>query len=243
MKKLLFVIVILVSITLKSTAQKYTDILYLKNGAKIYGTLLEIADNQYRIRLNDSTVFTFTMDEVDKYTRGKAVPKGRKADGFGFTLEAGLLIGAQSDTYDTPFSFNAIFNYTRMGKTVFGLGTGAEFLGQTYTPVFVEVRRLFHEKGVTPYLFVRAGALAYFGSNDKTTYPSSPQYYLNKDYSGGPSFTLGTGISWAGDGIETNLSFAYRYARTRYLQSESNVEDVTYTTNYNRLEIKLGFRF
>jgi hypothetical protein len=142
-----------------------------------------------------------------------------------------------------PFSFNAIFNYTVMGQNVFGLGTGAEFLGKTYTPVYLEYRRLFQEKGVTPYLFARAGVLAYFGSNDNTTYSYYPQYYLNKDYNGGPSFTIGTGISWAGDGIETDLSFAYRYARTSYVQSEYNVEDVTFTTNYNRLEIKLGFRF
>ncbi len=56
-------------------------------------------------------------------------------------------------------------------------------------------------------------------------------------------FTIGTGVSWAGNGVETNLSFAYRYARTGYIQSEYNQPNVTYTTNYNRLELKLGFRF
>lgn len=243
MKKYMFITVILVSITLQSTAQKYRDILYLKNGARIHGTLLEISDDQYKMKLNDSTMLTFAMSEVDKYIRTKEAMKGRKNNGIGFTLEAGLLIGAQSNTYDMPFSFNAIFNYTVMGQNVFGLGTGAEFLGKTYTPVYLEYRRLFQEKGVTPYLFARAGVLAYFGSNDNTTYSYYPQYYLNKDYNGGPSFTIGTGISWAGDGIETDLSFAYRYARTSYVQSEYNVEDVTFTTSYNRLEIKLGFRF
>jgi hypothetical protein len=243
MKRLISLTVILVAITLQLSAQKYKDILYLKNGAKIYGTLLEVADNQYKIRLNDSTVFTFTTSEVDKYIKAKETFRGRRSDGVGFSLEAGLLIGAQTNTYDTPFSFNAILNYTLKTSNIFGLGTGAEYLGKTYTPIYLEYRRLFHEKGVSPYLFARAGVLAYFGSNDNTTYPYNPQYYQRKDYSGGGSFTIGTGISWAGDGIETNLSFAYRYAHTSYLQSEYNIADVTYTTNYNRLELKLGFRF
>jgi hypothetical protein len=243
MKKLFSITVIFILITWQSPAQKYKDILYLKSGSKIYGTLLEVSDNQYKIRLNDSTIFTFQMSEVDKYTTQKEVSRGRRADGFGFSLEAGLLIGSKSSTYDAPFSFNIMLNYTIETKNIMGLGTGAEFLDKTYTPIFLEYKRIFHSNGVSPYLFARGGILAYFGSNDNTTYPYNPKYYFNKDYNGGPSFTLGTGISWAGDGIETNLSFAYRYARTSYVQSEYQQTDVTFTTNYNRLELKVGFRF
>jgi preprotein translocase subunit YajC len=243
MKKLFSITIIFIVITWQSAAQKYKDILYLKSGSKIYGTLLEVSDNQYKIRLNDSTIFTFSMSEVDKYTREKEISRGRRTDGFGFTLEAGILIGSQSNTYDTPFSFNTLLNYTVKTINIVGLGTGAEFLGKTYTPIYLEYRRIFHANGVSPYLFVRGGILAYFGSNDNITYTYNPNYFLNKDYNGGPSFTLGTGISWAGDGIETNLSFAYRYARTSYVQREYQMTDATFTTNYNRLELKLGFRF
>jgi preprotein translocase subunit YajC len=243
MKRLFSITVILIVITWQSAAQKYKDILYLKSGSKIYGTLLEVSDNQYKIRLNDSTIFTFQMSEVEKYEKEKEISRGRYSSGFGFTLEAGILIGAQSSTYDTPFSFNALLNYAVRTTNVVGLGTGAEFLGKTYTPVFIEIRKIFRSNGVSPYLFARGGILAYFGSNDNITYPYSPNYYLKKDYKGGPSFTLGAGISWPGDGIETNLSFAYRYARTSYVQSEYQATDVTFTSNYNRLELKVGFRF
>lgn len=242
MKKIILTTALLIIIISQSTAQKYHDILYLKNGNKVFGSLQEVSDNQYKIKVNDSTYFTFKVSEVEKFTKATETGNGRKENGLGFSIEAGFLVGAQSNTYDKPFSFNTILNYTADRANVFGLGTGAEFLGKNYTPFFIEYKRLLHEKGVTPYLFVRAGTMAYFGSNDKTTYSYS-QYYLRKNYSGGGSFTLGAGISWAGDGFETNLSFAYRYARTSYLQSEYNQPDVTYKTNYNRLEIKLGFRF
>lgn len=227
MKKLFTVAVILINITLTSTAQKNRDILYLKNGAKVFGTLQEISDNQYKIWLNDSTMFTFQMSEVEKYTREKNIYKGRRNNGLGFSLEAGLLLGAQTVTYDKPFSFNAILHYAVNTTNVFGIGTGVEYLGKAYTPIYLEYRCILHAKGVSPYLFARAGGLAYFGANDNTTYTYNPKYYLRKDYSGGTSFAIGTGISWPGDGIETNLSFAYRYARTSYKQSEYNMADYT----------------
>ncbi len=243
MKRAFSIIIILVVVTWQASAQKYNDILYLKSGGKIFGTLLEVSDNQYKMKLNDSTLFTFQLSEVEKYSRQTEIARGRKADGIGFTLEAGILIGSQSNTYDTPFSFNSILDYSLSTTNILGIGTGAEFLGKTFTPIFLEYRKIFHPKGVSPYLFFRGGILAYLGSNDLTTYAYNPSYYLKKDYNGGASFTIGTGISWAGDGIETNLSFAYRYARTGYVQSEYQVTNVTYTTNYNRLEVKLGFRF
>lgn len=242
MKKLILTAAIFIIIVSQSTAQKYRDILYLKNGSKVFGTLLEVSESQYKLKVNDSTLFTFNMSEVEKYTKATQNIKGRKQNGLGFSIEAGFLVGAQSNTYDRPFSFNTILNYTADRANIFGLGTGAEYLGKAYTPIFFEFKRLLHDNGVTPFLFVRAGAMAYFGSNDNTTYSYS-QYYLRKSYSGGGTFTAGAGISWPGDGFETNLSFAYRYARTSYVQSEYNMQDVTYKNNYNRLEIKLGFRF
>ncbi len=240
MKKLIFSLAFLALVFHQSSAQKYRDVLYLKNGSKIFGRLLEVSNDQYKIRLNDSTIFTFPSSEVDKYVNTKETLAGRKSKGPGFSLEGGLLLGSQSNEYDTPFSFNVLLHYSVKTRHVFGLGTGAEFLGKTYTPIFAEYRWLFHAQGVSPYFFTRAGYLAYFGSDDHS---SSGIYFQNKDYSGGASFAIGTGISWAGNGIETNLSFAYRYAHTEYVNSQYGTSDVRYENDYNRLELKLGFRF
>lgn len=243
MKKIILTSALLIIIFSQSTAQKYQDILYLKNGSKIFGTLLEISESQYKLRVNDSTLFTFNTSEVEKYIKSNQSIKGRKETGLTFSIEAGFLIGPPSEAYNAPFVFNAILNYNSGTTNILGIGTGAEFLGKSYTPIFIEYKKLFHPNGVTPYIFMRGGALAFLGSNYNYTNQYSPQYYLRKNYSGGASFAIGTGISWPGDGIETNLSFAYRYAQTSYVQSEFNQVDATFKTNYNRLEIKIGFRF
>ena len=66
---------------------------------------------------------------------------------------------------------------------------------------------------------------------------------MRKDYKGGASLGIGTGISWAKEESETYLTFAYRYAHTSYQQDDYNNVTYTYKNNFNRLEIKFGFKF
>ena len=57
---------------------KVKDVLYLKNGSVINGTLIEITDNQYKIRTSDGSIFVFTSGEVDKYVKDVHAFAGRK---------------------------------------------------------------------------------------------------------------------------------------------------------------------
>jgi hypothetical protein len=241
MKKYLILLIMLTIIVLPLSAQKTKDALYLKNGSVIYGKLLEISENKYRIRTSDGSLFIFQSDEVDKFLKESPGYDGRKTNGAGFAIEAGLLIGSQNSEFNAPFSFNIIANYTSMTKNIFGIGSGVEFLGSTFSPLFFEYKRLFNDRKTVPFIFFRGGALFHTGGDDESD-PNN-QYYYPKDYKGGTSLTIGTGISWAKEDVETYLSFAYRYAQTSYKQDNYNDIIYTYKNNYNRLEIKFGFKF
>lgn len=244
MKKFTTLTIALIIITLQLSAQKSKNAIYLKNGSIIYGTLTEISDNKYKLQGKDGSLYIFPADEVEKYQKDLPVYDGRKDKGFSFSLEVGLLIGSQNTEYISPFSFNAIFGYTFDKKNNIGFGTGAEFIGETYTPMYLEFRRLINDNRVAPFLFLRTGLLIYLGGGDDDSEDSYPYYnYNRKDFKGGPSITAGTGISWSGEDIETCLSFAYRYCTTSYDQLEYNQQEVSYTNYYNRLEVKFGFRF
>jgi hypothetical protein len=243
MKKMTLFCILLIFLTLQSYSQKTKDVLYLKNGSMIYGTLMEISNDQYKLKGSDGSIFIYSSAEVDRYTKEVPSYAGRKKSGMTFALEAGLLVGGQVNDYRAPFSFNAIAGYTIEKKNMLGIGSGAEFLGQTFVPLFLEYRYTFKDKKFSPYLFMRSGLLIHAG-NDENTYDTSyPQYYYAKNYRGGPSLNIGTGLSWAGEDVETYVSFSYRYARTSYDQAEYNQQDVSYTNNYHRLEVKFGFRF
>ncbi|MCJ7448805.1 MAG: hypothetical protein MUO72_14045 [Bacteroidales bacterium] len=244
MKKHLLIIILLTIIFLPLSAQKKKDALYLKNGSIIYGKLIEITENQYKIQASDGSLFIYPYSDVDKLVKESPLFAGRKEDGLGIAIEAGFLAGAQNTQYAVPFSFNFMGSYTINTKGIISLGSGVEFLGAAYTPLFFELKYLLKDKKTSPFLFARGGGLLHLGAEEGDPYNNNE--YDKKNYKGGLSCAFGTGISWAKEDFETYLSFAYRYALTSYVQKTYNngtYYDYTYEDTYRRLEIKFGFRF
>jgi hypothetical protein len=243
MKKSFTSVIILILISFSISAQKNKDVLHLKNGSSIYGKLLEANDSLYKIKTPEGSIFIFSSPEVDKFVNETQFYDGRKKSGFGFAIEAGVLVGAQSSEYKAPFSFNILLNVTGNTKNIIGLGSGVEYLGQPFTPLFLEYKYLFSEKKTTPFIFVRGGKLFHMSGDATEADASFNPYGTETTYKGGGSFTIGTGISWSKDDFETYLSFAYRNANTSYTEESYNNQTTTYKNAYNRLELKFGFKF
>jgi len=243
MKKLVLLLTLLIITGFNLSAQRTKDVLYLKNGSIIYGKLIEIRNDNYKIQVADGSIFTFTSAEVEKFTKESPVYDGRKSGGFGFAIEGGLLVGAQSTDYNAPFSFNVLGGLVKNTKHFFSFGTGVEFIGKPYTPVFIEYKYLISENKTAPFVFIRGGGIIQIGGSDNQSYDYNYNYGMPYNYKGGGSFTAGTGISWAREGYEMYMSFAYRYAQSSYDQKEYNQGITTYENTLNRLEIKFGFRF
>ncbi len=224
------------------TAQKSKEVLYLKNGSIIKGTLLEIVEEQYKIKTSDGSIFIFPASDVEKFTNEIMQYTGRPDKGFTFTLEAGILMGEQDAEFEAPFSFNMLAGYTFDRKNIISAGSGVEFFGKPFTPLFIEYKRLITDNKTTPFIFVRGGSLFHLGGSDSETYDVYNQY-APYNYKGGLSFGMGTGISWDKEDYETYLSFGYRYAHTSYKKKEYYQTPSTYNNIMNRLEIKFGFRF
>lgn len=223
------------------SAQKSKDVLYLRNGSIIHGNLIEIISDQYKIRTSDGSIFIFPASDVEKFTTEIRQFNGRKSEGFGFALEAGILLGSQETEYEAPFSFNFMGGYILNTKNIISIGSGVEFFGKPYIPLFLEYKYLINEKRVTPFIYLRGGRVMHLGS-DSDTYDIYNQYEPY-NYKGGLSLGIGTGISWARDDYESYLSFGYRYAHTSYQKKEYTQISSTYENIMNRLEIKFGFRF
>ena len=244
MKKVIVLSILFIIISLQLSAQRTGDALYLKNGSKIFGKLLEISDDKYKIQTADGSIMIFGSSEVDKMVKEEPLFEGRRSSGFGMTLEAGLLLGAQNSSYTAPFSFNFLGSYTAGTRNILSAGSGVEFLGVPFVPLFAEYKYVTRNKKASPFFFARAGGLIHLADNDPDLDPYS---YEKHDYKGGTSVTIGTGISWVRDEFETYLTFAYRYCRTSYEQNTyyngSYYYDYKYENNFNRLEVKFGFRF
>ncbi len=243
MKKYIISAIVLIFIIVPVSGQKSKDVLYLKNGSVINGTLMEVADNQYKIRTADGSIFIFPDSEVEKFVNEIPLFEGRKKSGLGFSLEAGFLVGSQKTEYPTPFSFNCVITNTLNTRNILGLGSGVEYLGQPFMPVFLEYKGLFTTHKTSPFFFMRAGKLFHVNGEFTNIDTYAPNYGVPVNYHGGFTMTIGTGISWSREDSETFLSFAYRNARTSYKELDYNKYTSTYRNTLNRLEVKFGFNF
>jgi hypothetical protein len=243
MKKQIPVIILLILIIQSLSAQNSTDVIYLKNGNKVFGKLLEISGNQYKIRTTNENVFSFQSSEIERYVNELAISDTLKYNKKVISVEAGVLAGAQSSKYDAAFSFSIMASLVQNRFNRLSIGSGVEFLGESYLPLFLEYKLNLSNRKTTPFLFIRGGKLLHINGDFATTDQVSPAYFVPISYKGGFSFTLGTGISWTKDGYESYLSFAYRNANTSYTETDNTNLIYTYKTAYNRLEIKYGFRF
>ncbi len=155
MKKNLIILILLTMIALQLSAQRTKDALYLKNGSIIYGRLLEIADDKYRIQTLDGSLFIFSSGDVDRFVKEVPQYDGRRTSGFGFSIEAGFLIGSPQSEIKAPFSFNIIGNYTSGTNNIFGIGSGVDFLGSGFAPLFFEYKRLFNDQKGSAIYFLQ----------------------------------------------------------------------------------------
>ncbi|MCF8374417.1 MAG: hypothetical protein K9H64_22540 [Bacteroidales bacterium] len=73
MKKIAILLLLMFAIA-SIQAQNYQDVLYLKNGSIIHGTILEqIPGKTIKIETTDNNIFVFQMDEVEKIAKERTV--------------------------------------------------------------------------------------------------------------------------------------------------------------------------
>jgi hypothetical protein len=193
---------IILFMMLPVTAQKAKDVLYLKNGSMIYGKLIEIIDDQYKMRTSDGSVLIFSSGEVEKFAKDTPAFDGRKNNGLSFSFEAGLLAGAQNTDYSAPFSVNFLAGVISNTKNIVSIGSGVEFIGQPFNPLFLEYKHLMFDNKTTPFIFIRGGGMLQIGGNDSE--PVNTNYdYSPYNYKGSASYALGCGISWAKEDYDT----------------------------------------
>jgi len=243
MKKLFSLLFLYIVIVFPILAQRSKDVIYFKNGSMIYGKLVEATDSTYKLQTGDGSIYVYSKSEVVKMDLNASASANGKSAGYVFSFEGGIMAGAQKSQYKAPFSFNLLLRLTKNPMYMLSAGSGVEFIGQVYAPLFAEYKILLSDKPVAPFLFFRGGMLFHLNGDYGETDQTYPQYNVPINYHGGGTFTMGTGLAWKKEWGETYISFAYRNLHTSYKEKSSDVLISTYKTSYNRLELKIGLRF
>jgi hypothetical protein len=256
MRITILLVTLLCSLTL--CAQKRNrDVVYLKNGSILRGTIL-LADSVHYIKLKtpDRNVWVIEKEKIDNIVvRPSKIPIPQKSGYFNLT-EMGVLVGNSANYKKNPFTLMNINSWKFENGFSTGIGVGVEFFNETYLPVVADFRYYLRKSGAIPYVSLQGGYSIPLGGtySQQQIYYASPYFLESPIYFWDPPSPATTDVSSRGGwllnpaiGIQTPLnenlaltfSAGYRMMRQRYGKNDTYKLDV----DYNRLSLKVGLLF
>ncbi len=250
-----FLLVILgVMLFLPVFSQKERGYVYLKNGTILRGKYQ--MDSAGKVTIESAgNVWVFHPEEVDR-----VVPRDHLKSSEGgvtgsvfplfFRTELGFLLGNPDNSQPAPFTLTGMVNYRLNSHFSGGAGLGAEFLKETYMPLFFNFEYALKSSLVSPYLFMKAGYMIPLEESREVYHEVWPTWnsfwpgpaHANQtlDPEGGVLANAGIGYSvMFSSGFGMSLAFGYQFHRLGY----SGGKDYRLEIDYNRLTMKLGFIF
>jgi hypothetical protein len=209
------------------------DVLYLKNGWVLRGTVTKIPGDSISIITGDRNRYTFREAEVERVSteQRKWSDAEYRNHGFGHFTEIGALASTRNrpDNVTTAaFSFQTVNGYHFGPRLFTGIGIAADlYATQTTIPVFASMRANITTSGIfVPYFFMDGGYG--FDITSSTTTIS---------YEGGPMFATGIGFKIRFSRVAGfHVNFGYR------MQQGATVESgIRSRYTNNRIALRAGF--
>jgi len=220
--------------------KQHWEVLYLKNGSVIHGTLLAYDSATIRMENQVKDTLVYPAQDVARVAR---VPRPLQVSRQGFygIMEAGVQFSR-----DEGLVLRAIAGYRFAWQWQAGIGIGLDDYELRSVPIFADIRYDFSRK--TNSLF------SYAGAGISMPWPSGEQLIGNEDPEKKiPGLYVHAGLGYkirSGYNHSLHLSAGYSYASmiTKYpIRDWSTSEPLgTYTTynySYNRVTITLGYSF
>jgi len=150
MKQKLFLFLLFSMTFCGSFAQSMDEVVYLKNGSAIRGTVIEqVPGESVKIKTSDGSIFVYKMSEIEKITKEektKSKTKTRKKEmpqkGYKGFVDIGYNLGVGSNR-DNRIELTTTHGYQFFPYLFAGMGTGVSywFGGEEIAiPIFANIR-------------------------------------------------------------------------------------------------------
>lgn len=250
-KSVIVFVALLFCIPLAHAQKGKTDVIYLKNGSIINGQIISLLPTgQVKIKTRDHSLWVFESAGIDSISKGTrhlstGQPVSQLHPGYFNLTEAGFLTGNSGNNITSPFSIINISGWHFSNRLAAGIGTGVEFLNETYLPVVSDIRYTIKREGVDPFFGIQGGYSFALDKPDKIysdpMFTSAAGYYLNSNLEmkarGGFLLNPFIGIiTPLGGNLALTISAGYRMMRHRYTRADDFKIDI----DYNRLSLKFG---
>ncbi|MDX2000833.1 MAG: hypothetical protein SFW35_00245 [Chitinophagales bacterium] len=252
MKLRLAIVFSFLLLTLAVSAQKLEDVVYLKNGSVIRGTILEQQpEGNIKISIMGGSVLVYKMEEVDRIVKEEVLSTSKpKKDifihhrGFLHQTQLGTMM-ASKDGYGLQAGFNlqTVNGYRVFPQLYVGAGVGLDiykYYQETYLPVFFRIGGEAIKKRISPHYFASVGYSWILNAADME--------YDYATYKGGIMYEAGIGmtvhtrskISWL---LSLGYKAHYSEKTYNYYYIEGDGYSNIMSRNYQRITISTGFQF
>ena len=226
MKKFLLVTLsFFLIIHLKNFSQVHNDVVFLKNGSIVKGSISESSSEKIIIKTINGNTFIFNHDEI-KETK-------HKYNRYICYTSAGILIGSALNEKEAPLSVLTEHNYQFLDYFAAGVTTGVELLNETTIPVGMNCKI---------YLPLNSGMLYLNGTAGHSYSIDKPDnIYDVIKHTGGALAGIDIGLIIPLN-TDAGLFFAagYRYSELKYSYEDWSRGEVNRNFYYNRLNLKFG---
>jgi hypothetical protein len=238
-------VVILFALTVSLSAQKRNrQTVVFDGGSRITGTILVDSSDYLKLRITSPQIVTLNKSEISFTTPASDIEKPYiDMHGYSIRVSASVLAGRNSEGNAGNMSFHLSNGYRFRNGISLGLGTGLEVLDVIVMPIFTDLRYNLLKTRLSPFVWLKSGYSFAFGNRDEGL-----DYYYGyyPEARGGFMFNTGAGIelaSWRRNAV--NIGVGYRYQKIIYRRVNNWMEDMTneLVTNFNRIEVQLGFIF
>ena len=143
------------------SAQKMQEVIYLKNGSIIKGTVIEQVPNEFvKIRTRDGSIYVYPIAEVVKITKESSSDRfSRVSDTHGYKAFVDFALTAAGGVYDVRAEFVTSHGYRIDPYIYAGMGVGLHYYrgSRVLIPVFVDGRVSFLDGPISPFINLRTG--------------------------------------------------------------------------------------
>jgi sRNA-binding regulator protein Hfq len=240
MKKIVFIICMVLCNTLLAFAQNNQEIVYLKNGNKVKGIIIEeIPNTSIKVKTSNGSILVYSIHEIEKIIspedeifqkkfRFKQYNNNPTYDKTGYKgfIDFGGVIGI-GNRGDGAIAVSTTHGYQFNPYFFFGAGIGIEYHMNWETffiPVFADIKTYFLNKNISPFLGLKAGYSVYDG---KGCYINP---HIGVTLSSSPRFGM-------------NLTIGYNMQKAKINDRPKNIKNYKDNMAINGISIKLGFEF
>ena len=209
--KRLFVALVILFMTTMGAVMMAHDVVYLKNGSIIKGSVIEVIPNgSVKIQTQDGSLFVYDMNEVDRIVSDENSydSESNRKCGYRGIPDLSVNIGLNDDSYIMlTASYTAGYQINQLIFLGGGIAPAYDFDYEFILPIYSAIRFDFANSRISPFLDARLG---YAIDSGTYTYIGAGCQIKKINLSGGYTF-IQTNGRWHGNlcylGLRVGLEF------------------------------------